>query len=105
NQQFTFSASTGNHFDSLMVDGVKVDSASSYTFSNVLAAHTIDAYFSVNTYSVNITASNGSVGLNPASGPYTYGQQLILTATPNGGYNFTGWSGDISGSNNPDTIT
>jgi uncharacterized repeat protein (TIGR02543 family) len=48
---------------------------------------------------------NGTVTLDPAGGTYDYGTVVTLTATPATGYTFTGWSGDLSGTTNPTTIT
>ncbi len=36
---------------------------------------------------------------------YSYGTQVVLTASPNLGWTFTGWGGDASGTDNPLTIT
>ncbi len=46
----------------------------------------------------------GSVALDPPGGTYNAGTMVTLTATPNSGYQFSGWSGDLSGSTNPATI-
>jgi len=54
------------------------------------------------TLTVNI-AGSGSV--NPSGGTYDNGTVVTLTATPNAGYQFSGWSGDLTGSANPATIT
>jgi hypothetical protein len=48
NQQFTITPNTGYHVDSVIVDGVKVDSTTSYTFNNVTVNHTIRAVFAQN---------------------------------------------------------
>ncbi|MBP6672197.1 MAG: T9SS type A sorting domain-containing protein, partial [Bacteroidetes bacterium] len=46
---FSFSPMPGYHFDSLMVDGVRIpDSTSHYTFFNVTGPHMIEVYNSVN---------------------------------------------------------
>src|SRR5206468_3271908 len=50
NQTFTINPNTGYHVDSLIVDNVKTDSTSSYTFSNVTSNHTIRAVFVINVY-------------------------------------------------------
>ena len=56
------------------------------------------------TLTVNIVG-NGSVGLNPPGGTYGAGTVVTLTATPDPGWLFSSWSGDLSGSTNPTTIT
>ena len=50
------------------------------------------------------TAGSGSVALNPLGGIYSTGAQVISTATPEPGFQFAGWSGDLSGSDNPVTM-
>jgi len=51
------------------------------------------------------TTGNGSVSLSPAGGTYNEGTTVTLTATPDAGWEFAGWSGDLTGTNNPATIT
>ncbi len=48
---------------------------------------------------------NGSVSKNPNQSTYNSGDNVVLTASPNANYEFTNWSGDASGTNNPVTIT
>ena len=56
------------------------------------------------TTSVN-PAGGGSVALNPNKATYQPGEQVQVTATPNSGYSFTGWSGGLTGTINPATVT
>lgn len=71
----------------------------------------VDEYYYVDnlivTHPVQLTtiANNGSVTLNPSGGSYTPGILVTATAIPNQGYKFTGWSGDLSGSDNPASLT
>lgn len=58
-----------------------------------------------NTFALNITAVNGSVSKNPDQASYNVGSQVILTATPDEGFEFSSWSGDATGSDNPLTVT
>ena len=48
---------------------------------------------------------NGSVVLDPPSATYYAGQVVQLTANPASGWSFSGWSGGLSGSTNPASIT
>jgi uncharacterized repeat protein (TIGR02543 family) len=56
---------------------------------------------------LTITATNGVVSTNPnpTNGTYDDGTSVSLTATPDAGYQFDGWSGDATGNTNPLTIT
>ncbi len=56
------------------------------------------------TLTINVTGS-GTVSVNPAGPSYTYGQVVDLTATADPNWTFTGWSGDLTGSTSPTTIT
>ena len=56
------------------------------------------------TLTVN-TVGQGSVTLNPPGGTYDSGTVVTLTANPDSGWQFDNWSGDLSGSTNPTTIT
>jgi uncharacterized repeat protein (TIGR02543 family) len=50
-------------------------------------------------------SGSGSIGLNPTGGSYTAGKVVTLTATPAASSTFTGWTGALTGSINPTTIT
>ncbi|TVR75076.1 MAG: T9SS C-terminal target domain-containing protein [Marinilabiliales bacterium] len=52
-------------------------------------------------YDVNITAENGNVLVDPETDLFMGGETYTLTAVPDEGYVFTGWSGDITGTENP----
>jgi uncharacterized repeat protein (TIGR02543 family) len=56
------------------------------------------------TLDVTVTGS-GTVSVDPDQATYGCGELVTLTAIPDAGYEFTGWSGDLSGSENPATIT
>ncbi len=69
---------------------------------------TITANFSLNTYTLTTQASpaaGGYVAKNPDQASYNHGTNVQISATANSGYTFTGWSGDASGTTNPETIT
>jgi M6 family metalloprotease-like protein len=53
---------------------------------------------------VNIVG-NGTVSRLPDQTGYDPGTEVTLTATPASGWVFSGWSGDLQGTNNPVTIT
>jgi uncharacterized repeat protein (TIGR02543 family) len=65
---------------------------------------TIKANFGV----ITLTISAGTGGTtDPVPGTYYYpkGTNVTVTAVPNATYTFSGWSGDVSGTTNPITIT
>ncbi len=56
-------------------------------------------------YSLSATTSgSGSVTFNPAGGVYPADTQVQVTAAPASGWQFDGWSGNLSGSANPATV-
>jgi uncharacterized repeat protein (TIGR02543 family) len=68
----------------------------------------VTATFTQATYSLTVSSSptqGGTVSQNPPGSTYTYGQLVTLTANPSTGYTFTGWSGAITGTVSPATIT
>ena len=58
----------------------------------------------INAFTLTVIATNGSVTKNPDTPTYASGSTVLLTATPNTGFRFTGWSGDATGSTNPLTV-
>jgi len=57
------------------------------------------------TYTLSISINGeGTVEKDPDGTIYTYGEIVELTATPNPGWSFSQWSGDLSGAINPTTI-
>ncbi|WP_299628382.1 InlB B-repeat-containing protein, partial [uncultured Tenacibaculum sp.] len=72
------------------------------------ADKTVTAIFSKIQHTLTTNATNGTIARNPntpSAGTYDFGTDVVLTATPNPGYQFDGWSGDASGTTNPLTIT
>ncbi|MFW5800086.1 MAG: InlB B-repeat-containing protein, partial [Spirochaetota bacterium] len=63
-------------------------------------------------YKLTITAENGEVTVTDADGnevsdltAIADGTKLTLEATPADGYEFDSWSGDLTGTDNPATLT
>lgn len=57
-------------------------------------------------YVLTVSAtSNGTIGLSPSGGTYDTGTVVTVTATPAAGYQLGAWSGALSGSTNPATVT
>jgi uncharacterized repeat protein (TIGR02543 family) len=83
---------------------------------NEVAANTVAVDFVYNTavpgvgdvaqqtLTVN-SVGNGVVSKAPDKAAYLCGETVTLTATADPGWVFTGWSGDLTGSNNPETLT
>jgi len=55
-------------------------------------------------FTLNITALNGSVLRNPDQLTYPNGSNVVLTPTPNAGFDFSSWNGDATGSVSPLTV-
>jgi len=67
---------------------------------------TITANFLINMYSLttNVVSGSGSISRQPDQASYAYGTSVSLTAIPSAHYHFISWSGDVSGSVNPQSI-
>jgi len=68
--------------------------------STVVAANYIQ-----NDYTLSVTFSGGTVVKNPDLATYHYGDVVRLTAVPAAGWTFVNWSGGLSGSANPASLT
>jgi uncharacterized repeat protein (TIGR02543 family) len=100
--QLTATPSAGYHFTGWSGDASGSTNPLSVT---VNANKSITANFAINTYTLSVTATHGSVAKNPDAGSYDSATTVQLTATPATGYQFVNWSGDASGSSNPLTVT
>ncbi len=95
-QTFTFTPATGYSVSGVLVDGVSVGAVSSYTFTNVIANHTISVNFAINTFTVTPSAgSNGSISPSTAQ-IVNYGSSVTFTIQPNTGYYLSNLSVDGS---------
>jgi hypothetical protein len=109
NQTFTVTPGSAYVVDAVTVDGVSQGSISNYTFTNVIANHTINATFkpvSVNYTLTTFASPNtfGTVTMSPTGGTYTSGTVVTVTANPASGYIFDSWSGDASGTVSSTTV-
>ncbi len=85
-QTFTIAPDACYHVDDVLIDSISVGAISSYTFTNVTAAHTIDASFAINTYTITASAStNGSISPSGAVS-VDCGTNQTFTVTPDTGY-------------------
>jgi len=57
------------------------------------------------TYTLTITSAHGTVTKNPNQATYDYDDVVQLTATPGTGWSFTNWTGALTGSANPGSVT
>ena len=86
NQTYTITPNAGYQVATLTVDGSTISPATSYTFTNVIAPHTVNVTFAINAY--NITATTDANGTITPGGVTTVqsGANQTYTITPNTGY-------------------
>ncbi len=86
-QAFTIAPGTGYSITDVKVDGASVGAVSTYTFSNVVAAHTIAASFSA-TSTTPATAASASFATNAGGAQYTSAAGTVYSADAaySGGY-------------------
>ena len=88
-QSFSFTAGTGYHVGSVLVDGVDIGTPSSYTFTGVTADHTLAVDFVADaSVSYTITATAQAGGSISAAGAVSLdgGEEQTFTITPDPGY-------------------
>ncbi|MEM3549935.1 MAG: DUF2341 domain-containing protein [Candidatus Bathyarchaeia archaeon] len=106
NITFAITQEVGYHIYDVVVDDVSQGPIGTYTFYSINANRTIVVFFAPNEYTLTINWSpseGGTVNLNKTA-PYYYGDVVELTAVPASGWSFVGWSGNLSGSQNPAVI-
>jgi len=114
-QAFKITADYCYDIADVLVDNVSQGAVANYTFTNVIANHTISATFSVITctLTVNVTPSGGgNVTVNgaipssyPNSTTWVCGDNVTLNAVVASGYSFDHWGGALSGNATPVNIT
>ena len=70
------------------------------------ANKSVTAIFStIPTYTLDITALNGSVTVDPPGPVYNEGTEVTLNPIPDAGYRFDSWADDLTGNDKPAIIT
>jgi uncharacterized repeat protein (TIGR02543 family) len=75
------------------------------TDANVTSNLSVTAIFAQNEYTLTITSAHGTVVANPNQTTYHEGDVVQLIATPNAGWSFVNWTGDLTSSVNPASVT
>ena len=106
-QQVTLTASSGPDW---VFSNWSEDCSGSGTCVLIMnKSKSVTATFTKKQYTLDVTVMTGgttsSISKYPNQATYSYGQRIILTANPQLGWYFTGWSHDLSGSTNPSAIT
>ncbi len=111
--------STGNHhFVALIGDTIVLrvgsyaasaavypDSAAAFAGSQMAAELQADVLDCQLSLTALVDTGEGSIQADPDQGSYQFGDEVQLTAIPEQGWSFAGWSGDASGMDNPLTLT
>ena len=91
---YTFSSWSGTNNNAINPTTVTINANKSVTATFVA------------TYTLTVTVSgSGSVTKNPDLAAYPAGTVVTLTANPGAGYAFSSWSGAVTGTANPTTVT
>ena len=93
---------TGYSFAGWTGEGVADHNASSTTVS-MTQARTVSGAFSMNSYGLTVLAGNG--GAVSGTDTYNHGTTPPISATPNTGYSFAGWTGEGVADHNASSTT
>lgn len=91
------------------IDATHSSGSFGYAHSNSWVRYT--RYNEIRWWNTNVTeysltvATEGNGSVDPQSSSYPENTEVTVTATPESGWEFSHWSGDASGSENPITIT
>ena len=100
------SANSGYEFTNWTEGGSVVSSSANYTF-NVTGSRTLVANFTVQSYTISVSANPSNGGSVSGGGSYNYDQSCMVSATAASGYTFTNWTegGSVVSSNANYTFT
>jgi hypothetical protein len=106
NVSLTAVANAGYSFVNWTLAGVEVSTNTNYTFILNADSNLVANFRAIvaGGFTLNVVSQNGSVSRNPDKTTYNNGDSVVLTPTANSGYEFTNWTGDATGNNNPLTV-
>ena len=84
-------ANTGYTFVNWTKNGNQVSTNATYSFTVTETAAYV-AHFTLNSYTVSVTADPANGGTVTGGGNYVYGQSCTIQATPAAGYTFINWT-------------
>ena len=87
----TATPATGYTFVRWTKNGMQVSTNATYTFTVTESAAYV-AQFSVQSFTVSVSANPTDGGTLTGGGTFNYGQNCTVTATANTGYNFVNWT-------------
>ncbi|MBQ4200099.1 MAG: InlB B-repeat-containing protein [Kiritimatiellae bacterium] len=95
--EYTITPDVGYHVADVQIDGVSIDATNNYVFAPLTTSHAIHADFAIDTFAVTFEAgAHGALSGETAQTIDYGGVAVVPTVTPDVGYRFTGWSGDVS---------
>ena len=87
----TATVNAGYTFTNWTENGNVVSSNATYSFT-VMGNRNLIANFTINTYTVSVTANPSMGGTVTGGGTFTYGQTCTITASVSSGYTFINWT-------------
>jgi len=96
---------TGWHISGWTGTSNNSSTASTNSLSMPASSHSASVVYEKDIVTLTInTSGSGSVSRDD-NGPYEYGDVVELTAVPATGWHFVNWTGDLTGTENPKSIT
>ena len=95
--EYVIAPDVGYHVADVLVDGVSIGATNNYVFTSLITSHTIHAEFAINTFAVTFEAGAHGALSGTTEQTIDYGGTAVApSVTPDAGYEFTGWSGDVT---------
>ena len=103
---YTVTVNTGSGNGTIRLDVVDNDTILDTTGNPLAGGYTGgETYTIAKSLTLTIISANGNVARNPNKATYGYGEVVQLTVTPSAGWSFANWTGGLTGSANPGSVT
>ena len=121
--KYLIKVSTSTDFSSPLINDSTADNTTGYSVTSALAkgtkyfwtvagksaagdgAWSVDSFETIQSYAISVTSAHGTVVKTPAQTTYDSNSVVGLKVTPDAGYTFTGWTGDVVALTDSITVT
>ena len=105
NSQQTITATPEEHYHFVQWNDGNTDASRTITVTDDAQQNTYTATFAIDQHTIALNVNNSNMGTVTGSGTFDYNSQQVITATPNTGCDFIGWSDGVKDATRQITVT